>query len=105
MSSAVVIGASGGIGKALEEALRDEGTFDAVHGFSRSADGDRHLDLEDEASIAAAATKVGSPYPPAGVNGSCQLWRRESSTGTHENPSTPVGAPDCGLACASSLPR
>ncbi|MES3093052.1 SDR family NAD(P)-dependent oxidoreductase [Sphingomonas aerolata] len=61
MSSAVVIGASGGIGKALEEALRDEGTFDAVHGFSRSADGDRHLDLEDEASIAAAATKVGSP--------------------------------------------
>ena len=61
MSSAVVIGASGGIGKALEEALRDEGAFDAVHGFSRSADGDRHLDLEDEASIVAAATKVGSP--------------------------------------------
>ena len=61
MSSAVVIGASGGIGKALEEALIEEGAFDRVYGFSRSESGDRHLDLEDEASIAAAAARVGSP--------------------------------------------
>jgi len=60
MSSAVVIGASGGIGKALEEALLDEGAFDTVHGFSRSDSGERHLDLEDEASIAAAALRVGA---------------------------------------------
>jgi len=61
MSSAVVIGTSGGIGKALEAALLDEGAFDTVHGFSRSDSGERHLDLEDEASIAAAAQRVGLP--------------------------------------------
>ena len=61
MSNAVVIGASGGIGKALEEALIEEGAFDTVYGFARSESGDRHLDLEDEASIAAAAARVGSP--------------------------------------------
>jgi NAD(P)-dependent dehydrogenase (short-subunit alcohol dehydrogenase family) len=56
--SAVIIGASGGIGAALEEALADEGTFDIVHGFARSRSGDQHLDLADEASIAAAAAIV-----------------------------------------------
>ena len=61
MSSAVVIGASGGIGKALEEALVEEGAFGTVFGFARSESGGRHLDLEDEASIAAAAARVGSP--------------------------------------------
>lgn len=55
-SSAIVIGASGGIGAALEEALIDEGTFDAVHGFARSRDGRQYIDLIDEASIAAAAS-------------------------------------------------
>jgi NAD(P)-dependent dehydrogenase (short-subunit alcohol dehydrogenase family) len=58
--SAVVIGASGGIGAALEAALIDEGI--AVQGFARSETGDRHIDLEDEASIAAAAGRItGSP--------------------------------------------
>jgi NAD(P)-dependent dehydrogenase (short-subunit alcohol dehydrogenase family) len=58
--SAVVIGASGGIGAALEAALIDEGI--AVQGFARSGTGDRHIDLEDEASIAAAAGRItGSP--------------------------------------------
>ena len=56
--AAVIIGASGGIGAALEEALIDEGTFDVVRGFARSRDGDQHIDLEDEASIAAAAAVV-----------------------------------------------
>jgi NAD(P)-dependent dehydrogenase (short-subunit alcohol dehydrogenase family) len=58
--SAVVIGASGGIGAALEAALIDEGI--TVQGFARSETGDRHIDLEDEASIAAAAGRItGSP--------------------------------------------
>jgi NAD(P)-dependent dehydrogenase (short-subunit alcohol dehydrogenase family) len=58
----IVVGASGGIGAALAEALADEGR--AVTGLARSFAGDRHIDLEDEASIAAAAAAVaraGSP--------------------------------------------
>ena len=60
----MVIGASGGIGAALEEALRDEGTFDRVYGFARSRAGDEYLDLEDEASIAAAAAVVAKGPAP-----------------------------------------
>ena len=62
--AAVVIGASGGIGAAFAQALVDEGAFDIVHGFSRSASGDRHLDLTDESSIAAAATLVANGPAP-----------------------------------------
>jgi NAD(P)-dependent dehydrogenase (short-subunit alcohol dehydrogenase family) len=62
--AAVVIGASGGIGAALEEALRDEGTFGVVHGFARSRSGDKHIDLEDETSIAAAAAVVAKGPAP-----------------------------------------
>lgn len=53
---AVVVGASGGIGSALAESLRQAGT--AVTGLSRPA-----LDLEDEASIerAASALRGGDP--------------------------------------------
>ncbi len=43
--SAVVFGASGGIGGALYEALEEEGAFDKVHAFSRSTTG---TDLTDE---------------------------------------------------------
>ena len=53
---AVVIGASGGIGAALVEALADEDI--AVTGLARSFDGDRHIDITDEASIAAAAARL-----------------------------------------------
>lgn len=60
----MVIGASGGIGAALEEALRDEGTFDRVYGFARSRAGDEYLDLEDEASITAAAAVVAKGPAP-----------------------------------------
>ena len=56
--AAVIIGASGGIGAALEAALIDEATFEKVHGFARSRTGAQHLDLLDEASIAAAAAHV-----------------------------------------------
>lgn len=62
--SAVVIGASGGIGAALVEALTDEGGFDTVHALSRSASGDAHIDLTDEASIAAAAERIARGAPP-----------------------------------------
>ncbi len=64
-NSAVVIGASGGIGGAFEAALIEEGTFAAVHGFARSRDGAQHLDLLDEASIAAAAAHVAKGPPPS----------------------------------------
>ena len=57
--TAVVVGASGGIGAALAAALAEEGG--TVLGFARSFAGERHLDLVDEASIAAAAARAGSP--------------------------------------------
>lgn len=62
-SSAVVIGASGGIGAALVEALRDEGVYDIVHALSRS--GPDPIDIEDEASIAAAAARIAAGPAPA----------------------------------------
>jgi NAD(P)-dependent dehydrogenase (short-subunit alcohol dehydrogenase family) len=49
---AVVIGASGGIGRALVERLKDGGEFTYVVGLSRSQNG---FDLTNEASIEAAA--------------------------------------------------
>ena len=52
--SAVVIGASGGIGRALVEALEEEGT--AVRAFSRP-----ELDILDENSLAAAADSLKVP--------------------------------------------
>jgi len=63
-TSAVIIGASGGIGAAFEAALIEEGAFDVVHGFARSQTGALHLDLLDEASIAAAAAHVAQGPPP-----------------------------------------
>jgi NAD(P)-dependent dehydrogenase (short-subunit alcohol dehydrogenase family) len=53
--AAVLIGASGGIGRAFEAALIEEGGYQRVHGFARSRPGGQHLDLLDEDSIAAAA--------------------------------------------------
>jgi NAD(P)-dependent dehydrogenase (short-subunit alcohol dehydrogenase family) len=63
--AAVVIGASGGIGGALETALIDEGAFDIVHGFARSRSGAQHIDITDEASIADAAAVVARGPAPA----------------------------------------
>ncbi len=56
--AAVVIGASGGIGSALVDAIRDEDAFEALHSFARYSDASSHLDLTDEQSIAAAAAMV-----------------------------------------------
>ncbi|MDT7535353.1 SDR family NAD(P)-dependent oxidoreductase [Sphingobium sp. SA2] len=64
-SAAVIIGASGGMGGALEAALIEEGLFDVVHGFARSRSGNHHLDLLDEASIAAAAAYVAQGPAPS----------------------------------------
>ena len=62
--AAVIIGASGGIGAAFEAALIEEGAYDVVHGFARSRSGAQHLDLTDEASIAAAAAYVAKGPAP-----------------------------------------
>ena len=61
MGSAVIIGASGGIGGALADAIEDEGGHDRVWRFSRK-DG---FDLTDEASIAAAAARVADGPAPS----------------------------------------
>ena len=58
--SAVVIGASGGIGAALIAALAASGRYARVHALSRATG----VDLEDEASIAAAAAEVGAGPAP-----------------------------------------
>ena len=59
MKSAVVVGASGGIGAALVAALAEEGI--AVRGFARSFSGADRIDLLDEDSIAAAAASLSAP--------------------------------------------
>ena len=51
-ASAVIVGASGGIGAALEAALIEEGQFDVVHGLARSRTGGSAIDLTDEDTIA-----------------------------------------------------
>lgn len=65
MTTAVVIGAAGGLGGAIEAALVEEGEFATVHGFARSRSGAAHLDLTDEASIAAAAAHVAATGAPS----------------------------------------
>ncbi|MFA5965398.1 MAG: SDR family NAD(P)-dependent oxidoreductase [Sphingomonas sp.] len=62
--AAVVIGASGGIGAALVKALVEEDAFAVVHGLARTMAGDDHIDIEDEASIAAAARRIASGPAP-----------------------------------------
>ena len=62
--AAVIIGASGGIGGAFRALLEEEGAFDQVHGFARSFNGANHVDLLDEASIAAAAAQIASGPAP-----------------------------------------
>jgi NAD(P)-dependent dehydrogenase (short-subunit alcohol dehydrogenase family) len=67
--SAVVIGASGGIGQALVSRLAASEAYAPVFALSRSQPPGPHdvrteaIDLSDEASIAAAAAKVGEAGP------------------------------------------
>lgn len=60
-ASAVVIGASGGIGAAVAGQLQASGQFAVVHALSRRETG---FDLEDEATIAAAAQAVAKGSAP-----------------------------------------
>ena len=68
-TSAVVIGASGGIGQALVSRLAASDAYAPIFALSRSAPACPHgvrthaIDLGDEASIAAAAAKVGEAGP------------------------------------------
>lgn len=64
MSAAVIIGASGGIGGAIADALAEEGAFTQIHRFGRSLDGAGHIDITDEASVAAAAAIVAQGPAP-----------------------------------------
>lgn len=59
--AAVVLGATGGIGTALADALDARGTHAVVHRIGRSTDG---FDLADPATIAAAAERVACGPPP-----------------------------------------
>jgi NAD(P)-dependent dehydrogenase (short-subunit alcohol dehydrogenase family) len=59
---AVVFGSSGGIGSALVAALSRNPRYIAVLGYSRS--GPLTFDLTDEASIAAAATRIAQSGHP-----------------------------------------
>lgn len=59
--SAVVVGASGGIGAALAAAIEEEG--ESVFAFARCWSGARHIDVTDEASVAAAAESLGAQSP------------------------------------------
>ena len=58
LTPAVIIGASGGIGAALVEALREEHPDAPIIALARSFQGKNHIDITDEASIVAAAARV-----------------------------------------------
>jgi len=53
---AVVVGETGGLGKAFLDHLQASGAFAAVHAFGRRSD--PALELTDESSIAAAASRI-----------------------------------------------
>jgi NAD(P)-dependent dehydrogenase (short-subunit alcohol dehydrogenase family) len=61
-SSAVIIGARGGIGTALADALEQDPNYAQVIRLHRESD--QPLDLLDEASIATAAASLSATHPP-----------------------------------------
>jgi len=61
--TAVVFGASGGIGSAFVDALREDPAVARVHTISRSDDADYHCDYHDEDSIAEVARTIAAAGP------------------------------------------
>jgi len=61
--TAVVFGASSGIGAALSDALRDDPSVARLHTVSRSGRTDHHCDYHDEASIKTVAETIASEGP------------------------------------------
>jgi len=61
-SSAIIIGARGGIGAALADALEQDKNYAQVFRLHRESD--QPLDILDEASIAAAAASLSATHPP-----------------------------------------
>ncbi|MFN4357379.1 SDR family NAD(P)-dependent oxidoreductase [Sphingopyxis alaskensis] len=62
--SAVVIGAAGGIGAALADALAADGRHDVIHRLARSAPTPFAIDITDADSVVAAAAMVAAGGPP-----------------------------------------
>ncbi|WP_428627055.1 SDR family NAD(P)-dependent oxidoreductase [Sphingopyxis sp.] len=60
----MIIGASGGIGAALVDALHANGRHDVIHAFARAFPAAQAIDITDEASVAAAAALVAHGGPP-----------------------------------------
>jgi NAD(P)-dependent dehydrogenase (short-subunit alcohol dehydrogenase family) len=58
--TAVIIGASGGIGSAFANLLKAKATYSKIYRFSRSRDADDNVDLTDEASLLKAAQRLQS---------------------------------------------
>lgn len=56
--TAVIVGASGGIGSAIAEGLEKQGGYDRVVRLARSSKGDLHIDVEIESTIEAAAARI-----------------------------------------------
>lgn len=60
--AATIIGASGGIGRALADAIEDEDAYAVVHRLSRSG-GTHVVDIADETTIATAAERIANGPP------------------------------------------
>ncbi len=63
--SAIVIGASGGIGAAIADALEEEGTHNTILRMSRGGIGHIAVDIENEAGIEAAAKEAAAAPAPS----------------------------------------
>lgn len=61
--NAAVFGASGGIGRAFADALRDDPSVARVHTVSRGGETDHHCDYHDEDSIAEAVKAITADGP------------------------------------------
>jgi len=63
--SAIIIGASGGIGSAMESALTEEESYAQIIGLAQTRTGAQHIDILDEQSVAEAAARVATGPAPS----------------------------------------